>query len=350
MTVLLVVALAATLAAQRRMARARRRAGRRESADRRGNDVVERAAVEWARAMLKAQNSSSNAAFAGQDWSQPVKDVQLVDLLPRDAAELNGELANAYISGQIEDAQAKFNLMDLVSRPGPSQPWRVDINGLAAYRRLLTVLSLNPALAQATADHMVRSLTDGRADENWPSQLVSPQDLTRVPGYDAEAVKILSPLVTVLPDYTMINANTASASALVAAIPTLSSSQAEMLLERRNTAEFNDTGDIVVVLSPLLANAELPAGALVSTNSSYLHRALPDSFSANQHTHRYIDCPLWRRQLQLDLRGLGPSAGSLSRQPPPSPDQRSICSRISYSRTRSSILFHRSTDTMHAIG
>ncbi len=268
-TVLLVVALAATLAASvawRELVAVRDVENQRIGVE---TMWVERAAVEGARAMLKAQNSSSNAAFAGQDWSQPVKDVQLVDLLPRDAAELNGELANAYISGQIEDAQAKFNLMDLVSRPGPSQPWRVDINGLAAHRRLLTVLSLNPALAQATADHMVRSLTDGRADENWPSQLVSPQDLTRVPGYDAEAVKILSPLVTVLPDYTMINANTASASALVAAIPTRSSSQAEMLLERCNTAEFNGTGDIVVVLSPLLANAELPAGALVSANSSY---------------------------------------------------------------------------------
>jgi general secretion pathway protein K len=268
-TVLLVVALAATLAASvvwREMVALRDVENQRLSVE---TMWAERAAVQWARATLREASADSNVAYVGQPWSAPVKDAQLADFLPRDAIAVNSDLANAYISGQVEDAQAKFNLTDLVSRPGPSAPWQTDGNGLLAYRQLLSTLSLNPALAQATADYMLRSLTDGRGSENWPMQLVSIEDLKRVPGYDAQTVHALSSVATILPDYTMVNANTASEPVLAAAIPTVSAGQAHTLVERRDTAYFNSTADITLVLSPLLTNAELPAGAIVAVNSSY---------------------------------------------------------------------------------
>jgi general secretion pathway protein K len=268
-TVLLVVALAATLAASvawRELVAVRDVENQRLSIE---TMWVERAAVEWARATLREQAATSNVAFAGQAWSSPVKDVQLRDLLPADVATVNSELSRAYISGEVEDAQAKFNLADLVSRPGPSEPWQINGDGVLSYRRLLGNLSLNPALAQLTASYILRSLSDGRGSNDWPMQLVSVQDLVRVAGYDAATVKALSPFVTILPDFTAVNANTAAEPTLVAAIPTLSASQAHMLVDRRTSAYFVSTGDIALVLSPTLAGAELPAGAIVGVNSSY---------------------------------------------------------------------------------
>ena len=271
---LLVVALVATLAAAivwRELV-----AVRDVSNQRLGTETMwaERAAVEWARVTLREQAAQANVSFYGQQWSQPVADVQLASFLPRDAAAVNSDLAGAYISGQVEDAQAKFNLMDLVSRPGPSQPWQADPNGLLAYRRLLGALSLNPALAQLTATNILASLGDGNGAAGWPLQIVTLQDLARVPGYDADSIRTLSDFVTILPDYTTINANTASEPALVAAIPALSSEQAHMLTERRSSAYFVSTGDIALLLAPLTAalgstSGGLPTGSLADVNSGY---------------------------------------------------------------------------------
>ncbi|GAU03895.1 type II secretion system minor pseudopilin GspK [Burkholderia stabilis] len=269
-TVLLVVALAATLAASvlwRQQIATRDVENQRLATQ---TMWVERAAVEWARATLRAQSATSNVTFVGQPWSLPVADVQLSDLLPPDALTVNAELSRAWISGSVEDAQARFNLMNLVSRVAPGKPWQSNGEGVLAYRRLLGQLSLEPALAQQTADHMLRSLRDANGPGGWPLQLVSVDDLARIPGYDAHAIETLAPFVTILPDLTVVNANTAAEPVLVAAIPTLSASQAKRLVDRRATAYFVSTGDIAESLLPAQGgNPTLPDGSAVGVTSGY---------------------------------------------------------------------------------
>ncbi|WP_323120579.1 type II secretion system minor pseudopilin GspK [Burkholderia alba] len=268
-TVLLVVALAAALAASvvwRQRVAVRDVENQRLAVE---TMWVERAAVEWARVTLRSQAATSNVTFEGQPWSAPIADAPLSTLLPGDMLAVNSELANASISGRVEDAQARFNLTNLVSRPGPSQPWQINGDGVLAYRRLLSRLSLDPALAKVTAAYMLRSLSDGRGAADWPMQLVSPADLARIPGYDAAVAGTLAPFVTVLPDLTTVNANTAAEPVLAAAIPDLSESQARRLVDRRATAYFVGTGDIATVLSPPLTGATLPPGSLVGVTSAY---------------------------------------------------------------------------------
>ncbi|RQS37243.1 general secretion pathway protein GspK [Burkholderia sp. Bp8992] len=269
-TVLLVVALAATLAASvlwRQQVATRDVENQRLATQ---TMWIERAAVEWARATLRAQSATSNVTFVGQPWSAPVADVPLSDLLPSDALAVNAELSRAWISGSVEDAQARFNLTNLVSRVAPGKPWQSNGEGVLAYRRLLVQLSLDPALAQPTADYMLRSLRDANGPGGWPLQLVSVDDLARIPGYDAHAIDTLAPFVTILPDLTVVNANTATEPVLVAAIPTLSASQAKRLVDRRATAYFVSTGDIAEYLLPAQGgNPTLPDGSAVGVNSGY---------------------------------------------------------------------------------
>lgn len=268
-TVLLVVALAATLAASvlwRQQVALRDVENQRLAVE---TMWAERAAVEWARAVLRAQSKTSNVAYVGQPWSVAVSDVQLVDFLSPGTATVNGELSRAWISGQVEDAQARFNLMNLVSRSAPGQPWQVNGEGVLAYRRLLGELSLDPALAQQTAAYMLKSLRETNGPDGWPLQLVTVADLSRAAGYDAHASEALAPFVTILPDLTTINANTASEPVLVAAIPTLSRTLAHRLVERRNTAYFVSTGDIAETLAPTQGSATLPDGSIVGVNSGY---------------------------------------------------------------------------------
>jgi len=267
-TVLLVVALTTILAAS--IIWRERIAVRDVENQRIGAETmwVERAAVEWARATLRAQSLSSNAAYYGQAWSVPVNDVRLANVMPRDALEVNGDLAEASISGRVEDAQAKFNLMDLVSRPEPGQPYQLNAEGVAAYSRLLGALSINPGMAQLTAAYILRSLSIG-SNSTAPLQLVSVQDLSRIPGYEDGVLKVLAPMITLLPDQTTVNVNTATTPVLMAAIPELTESQAQRLVARRNTAYFLSTGEIAETLSTTRGSAELPSGALAGVNSGY---------------------------------------------------------------------------------
>ncbi|ALX16334.1 general secretion pathway protein GspK [Burkholderia cepacia JBK9] len=269
-TVLLVVALAATLAASvlwRQQVATRDVENQRLATQ---TMWIERAAVEWARATLRAQSATSNVTFVGQPWSSPAADVQLADLLPPDAAAVNAELSRAWVSGHVEDAQARFNLTNLVMRIAPGKPWQANGEGVLAYRRLLGQLSLDPGLAQQTADYMLRSLRDTNGPGGWPLQLVSIDDLARVPGYDTHAIETLAPYATVLPDLTTVNANTAAEPVLVAAIPTLSPSQAKRLVDRRGTAYFVSTGDVAEYLLPARGgNPTLPDGSVVGVNSTY---------------------------------------------------------------------------------
>ncbi|EIP87873.1 General secretion pathway protein K [Burkholderia humptydooensis MSMB43] len=269
-TALLVVALAATLAASvlwRQQVATRDVENQRLATQ---TMWVERAAVEWARATLRAQSATSNVTVVGQTWSAPLADVQLADLLPPGTAALNAELARAWISGHVEDAQARLNLTNLVSRVAPGKPWQTSGEGVLAYRRLLGELSLDPALAQQTADYMLRSLRETNAPDGWPLQLVSVDDLARIPGYDAHAIATLAPFVTILPDLTTVNVNTAPEPVLVAAIPTLSRSQAKRLVDRRQTAYFVSTGDVAEYLTPAQGgNPTLPDGSTVGVDSGY---------------------------------------------------------------------------------
>lgn len=268
-TVLLVVALTATLAASvlwREQVATRDVENQRLSMQ---TMWTERAAVEWARATLRAQTITSNVTYAGQSWAVPVGDTLLADLLPPSAAALNGELSRAWISGSVEDAQARLNLSDLVERAAPEQPWHANGAAVLAYRRLLEGLSLDPALAKRTADYMTRSLSQSPTEGQWPLQLVGAADLMRVDGYDTHAVAALAPYVTFLPDITTVNANTASEPVLLAAIPTLAASQARRITERRATAHFVSTGELAEYLSPTQAGATLPDGALVGVDSGY---------------------------------------------------------------------------------
>ncbi|NYH20414.1 type II secretion system minor pseudopilin GspK [Paraburkholderia bryophila] len=269
--VLLVVALAATLAASvlwRQQVALRDVENQRLAVE---TMWAERAAVEWARATLRAQAVISNVAYVGQPWSAPVSEVQLVSFLApgSSAAALNGELSRASISGSVEDAQARFNLMNLVSRAAPGQPWQTNAEGLLAYRRLLGELSLDPALAKQTAAYLLKSLRETNGPDGWPLQLVTVADLSRAAGYDESTSAALAPYVTILPDLTTVNANTASEPVLVAAIPTLTRVLAHRLVERRNTAYFVSTGDIAEVLAPTQSSATLPDGAMVGVNSGY---------------------------------------------------------------------------------
>jgi general secretion pathway protein K len=198
--------------------------------DRAQAEVVRAGALEWAITIL----------------AKDARDNPLSDDLTEDWAEALPPLAveGGQVTGRIVDAQAKFNLNNLVQGDNSGNPYP------AIFRQLLQQLSLDQNLVDAVIDWID---ADGNARAagaedidylqmpapyraaNQPMQSV--EELRLVRGFNREMVEKLLPFVTALPQTTAINVNTADKRVLSALLYTLPASAIDSLVSDRPYTE-----------------------------------------------------------------------------------------------------------------
>lgn len=237
---------------------------------------IQRSAVDWARLILADDLRRSTLDHLGEVWAVPIAETRLSDFLAiqgqgaRDGAaafDSLGEKEDARMAGRILDAQARFNLTNLIelspSAPNDFQLRRASGFNLAAisrYARLLQILGIQTSLAESTARYLLRCMTpesaDGHADSDNPSARPpdSLADLAQLPGYDAATLRKLENYVVILPRRTPVNANTASAEVLAAVIEDLPLATAQQLVRQRERAYFKDSADLSQVLLGIAPN------------------------------------------------------------------------------------------------
>ncbi|AIP31727.1 type II secretion system (T2SS), K family protein [Paraburkholderia xenovorans LB400] len=247
---------------------------------------VARGALDWTRLILRSEgDTSAGITYLGGLWGVPIAKTRLSDFLGQIGEVRAEQGAATYLSGSIEDAQAKFNLRNLVDSPAPGV-MQLDMNQVGAYQRLLVSLGLNSQLAKTTAVQVRASLaqsatrfqtvtstngttaapqvqggatggsfTDKPGIEdsndsaaNAPLQLINIDSLLDIPGYTPEMVARLRPFVTVLPTVSAVNVNTASAEVIAAVVPGMSVSAAQAFVARRQTVFFRNAGDVQLAL------------------------------------------------------------------------------------------------------
>jgi len=277
---------------------------------------VSRGAIDWTRLILRSEgDTSAGITYLGGIWGVPIARTRLSDFLGKIGDSRAADAADTYLSGSIEDAQAKFNLRNLVSSSVPGS-LQVNAQQLEVYARLLGILGLNGQLAKSTALALRSSLahsitrfqstaasaiastntatnTPGQpvpqggsegggeytdnpgladADTNAgvaPLQMTSVDSLLDVPGYTPEIVARLRPFVTVLPTTTALNMNTASAEVIAATVPGMNVSSAQALVARRETVFFHNVSDVQLALGGAgVQNVALDPSQL-DVNSSY---------------------------------------------------------------------------------
>jgi general secretion pathway protein K len=238
---------------------------------------IERAAVDWARLILRDDQRRTNVDELGEPWAVPIAETRLSDFL---GAALRTDVAGetSFLSGRILDAQARLNLANLVVWTATGgeggQAGRaasVDPAAQAAYRRLLQTVGLNPALAETTARYMLQAAQGGNASgQPAPRPLDSVQGLMALPGYTPEMVAVLEPFVTVLPERTLVNANTAEAEVLAAVIDKLPLERARELVRQRDRAYFNNLGNLQTQLAAVAPQADAAnLGNLLDVRTHY---------------------------------------------------------------------------------
>jgi len=208
-----------------------------------------RGAIDWAGVILREDARTSSVDHPGEPWAVPLADTRLNE---------NDGRPPAYMAGGIQDEQGKFNLRNLVANA------QVDPRELATLGRLVASLGLNEALAQRIAER-VRVAVQAAAARQPALGLVEVDDLIAVDGMDAKALERLHSYLTVLPEATPVNANTASAEVLAAQFPDLSVMDARRLVSERERAFFKDLGDARSRLANAGANSAAQAPLAVAT-------------------------------------------------------------------------------------
>ncbi|MEA5097975.1 MAG: type II secretion system minor pseudopilin GspK [Burkholderiaceae bacterium] len=196
-------------------------------------------ALDWARLILREDGKNSAIDHLGEPWAMPLAETRLDDYLEKNSTDTN----TATLSGQIFDAQARFNLTNLAS--GKS----INTGELMAFERLLANLNISPALAKKVAESVAATPAGGIDSSGEASSLpigiTQVDDLLMMPGFTPEMVSRLKNYVVVLPRFTPINVNTAPAEVLAARISKLSLADAAALIVSREQAYFRDHADFI---------------------------------------------------------------------------------------------------------
>ena len=249
---------------------------------------ISRGALDWTRLILRSEgDTSAGITYLGGIWSVPIARTRLSDFLGQIGEARTTQGADTYLSGSIEDAQAKFNLRNLVSSPAPGA-LQLNIEQIQSFQRLLALLGINGQLAKNTAVQLRAGLGQsatrfqtpsatstatpqntpqqggitgnsnftnqpGLADSEdnsavMPLQMTSVDSLLDIPGFTRESVERLRPFVTILPTTSAINMNTAPAEVIAAVVPGMSLSSAQAFVARRETVFFRNVGDVQLAL------------------------------------------------------------------------------------------------------
>jgi general secretion pathway protein K len=203
-----------------------------------------RGALDWGRAILREDQRTTPQDGLTEPWAQGLAETRLDQL-----GETSPLAARASIAGQIEDAQARFNLRNLVNPDGQINERERD-----ALRRLCNTLRVPDATADLVALRMQQALPappsgePGAApvvSEARPIPLVQPTDLRALPGIDGSAIGRLLPYVVVLNEATPVNVNTAAPEVIAARVAGMTLSDARALVaQRERVGYFRDVGDV----------------------------------------------------------------------------------------------------------
>jgi len=197
-------------------------------------------ALDWARLILREDARSAGPDHLAEPWSIALREARLSTFLAieRGGSELGDD---AFLSGQITDAQARLNITNLIVGNQISEPDR------EAFARLFTQLGIPTTELDDLAANLLRATGSGdKADDSQAPIPLLAQRVAQLAwlGVSARSLALLQPYIVVLPTRTQLNLNTASAEAIAARIEGLDLSDARNLVNARNRAPFRTLSEI----------------------------------------------------------------------------------------------------------
>ena len=223
------------------------------------------AAETWAQVILQYDADDSDYDNLDEDWATSISPLSV---------------EGGAVTGRIHDMQGRFNVNNLIlvaqeggaqqgqggdaDTEAPEEGSQQEGNAgtdLAYFKRLLTVLELDETLTSALLDWLDANIDvtspDGAEDQfylaldvpyraaNQP--LISVSELRLVKGFTLEVMEALEPHITVLPEYSAININTATPVVLEALNAQLTESDVAAILEAREDGGYASINDFLAL-------------------------------------------------------------------------------------------------------
>ena len=262
LTAMIIVTLVVTLAAS--MVWQQWRAVQVEAAERARTQAawILAGALDWARLILKENTGDNRPTALGDPWATPLAEARLSTFLATDKSNTD-DGPEAFLSGNIADMQARYNLSNLIA-DGKVTPLQRE-----ALARLCAAVGVNPGVAQTIADGLLAATSPGTDAQASAPLLPRSVDQLAWLGVDAASIKGLAPYVVLLGQVTAVNINTASREVLMAAVKDLDSASAERLVQMRQRAPFKD----LTKFAEQLPTLTLPLGTVDVRSSFFEVRA-----------------------------------------------------------------------------
>jgi len=222
-----------------------------------------RGTLDWTKLILQQEAMTQPNYTSLKDvWAVPLANTRIDQYVDRERVQ--GETFDANLSGQIFDAQGRYNLANLAENGVPI-PAQVQV-----FKQLLTLLRLDPSLATSMAQ-MVASSQVVPGQNNQAStaakqiQPIELEDFLEVPGFNVETLDKLRKFAVVLPDRTDVNVNTAPAEVLAAVLNTPLAT-AQNVITQRDQVAWNDLPKFVTEAS---TRWNVPAATGVTVKSEW---------------------------------------------------------------------------------
>ena len=217
-------------------------------------------ALDWSRLILREDAMSGSVGSGGgnsdhlaEPWALPLKEAKLSTFLAQDQQLREGD-PEVFLSGQITDAQSRINLTNWFEASDGKVSAKMNEPMQLALVRLFNVLDLPRAELERLAAAWRAAAQSARLSNpamGQPSQGMAsgasllPQQITQLQwlGLSADTVQRLSPYVTILPEVTPVNLNTASAEVIYATVPGLDLAAAQQFVQQRTRAHFSNLTD-----------------------------------------------------------------------------------------------------------
>lgn len=252
LTALIIVTLVVTLAAA--MVWQQWRAVQVEAAERARMQSawILNGALDWARLILREDARSGRPTALTEPWATPLAEARLSTFLAVDKNNAD-DAPDAFLSGLITDAQARYNLTSLLDGNG-----KVVATELEALERLCQTVGVSTDVATRIATGLRDAQAAGAQSGSGGSSSapLRPRTLAQLSwlGIDPNTIALLEPYVTLLPVRTPVNVNTTSREVLAAVVKGLDLATAERMLQQRQREPFKTLGAVeaqIPTLAPL---------------------------------------------------------------------------------------------------
>ncbi len=196
-------------------------------------------ALDWARLILREDARSGKPTSLNEPWATPLAEARLSSFLAADRDNNADSGPEAFLAGSISDAQARYNLRNLIVDN------KVDPLQLAILQRLCSSVGLGPDTAGTVANGLLASQ---QADD--ASAPLAPQQLSDLAwlGLDATALDRLASVVVLLPVATPVNLNTASREVLASVVSGMDLGSADRLVQARVRTPLRSLADATAIV------------------------------------------------------------------------------------------------------